>query len=122
MIRISGVIMSQNKHIHIALQDIYGIGKTLSVDICKKVNIDKATKVINIENETIVKIQNVVNSYKIEGFLRRDISMNIKRLVDIKCYRGKRHRSGLPCRGQRTKTNAKTRKKNKYNKLIGKKN
>merc|ERR1712007_291260 len=107
MIRISGVIISQKKHLHIALQDIYGIGKN---------------RVIDIENKKIIDIQNIVNSYKIEGELRREVSMNIKRLVDIKSYRGKRHRSGLPCRGQRTKTNAKTRKKNKYNKLIGKKN
>jgi small subunit ribosomal protein S13 len=122
MIRISGVIMSQKKHIYIALQDIYGIGKKSAIDICKKANIEQSAKIINIENEKIINIQNVVNSYKIEGELRREVSMNIKRLVDIKSYRGKRHRSGLPCRGQRTKTNAKTRKKNKYNKLIGKKN
>lgn len=122
MIRISGVIISQKKHIYIALQDIYGIGQKRASDICEKANIDKSVKVIEIENKKIIDIQNIVNSYKIEGELRREVSMNIKRLVDIKCYRGKRHRSGLPCRGQRTKTNAKTRKKNKYNKLIGKKN
>jgi len=122
MIRISGVIMSQKKHIYIALQDIYGVGKNIAFDICKKANIEKSIKVIDIENDKITHIQNIVNSYKIEGELRREVSMNIKRLVDIKCYKGKRHRSGLPCRGQRTKTNAKTRKKNKYNKLIGKKN
>lgn len=122
MIRISGVIMSHKKHICIALQDIYGIGKRRSIDICKKANIEKSTKVVDIDGDKITYIQNIVNSYKIEGELRREISMNIKRLVDIKSYRGKRHRSGLPCRGQRTKTNAKTRKKNKYNKLIGKKN
>jgi small subunit ribosomal protein S13 len=122
MIRIAGVMMSQKKHIYIALQDIYGIGQHRAMDICKKLNIEKSIKVIDIDNENIVKIQNAVNSYKIEGELRREVSMNVKRLVDIKCYRGKRHRSGLPCRGQRTKTNAKTRKKNKFNKLIGKKN
>jgi len=122
MIRISGVIMSQRKHIYIALQDIYGIGKKRAINICEKTNIQKSSKVIDIENAKILDIQNAVNSYKIEGELRREVSMNIKRLVDIKSYRGKRHRSGLPCRGQRTKTNAKTRKKNKYNKLIGKKN
>lgn len=122
MIRIAGVIMSQQKHIYIALQSIYGIGKTKALDICKKVNIEKSTKIINIDNKDIVTIQNLVTTYKIEGELRREVSMNVKRLVDIKCYKGKRHRMGLPCRGQRTKTNAKTRKKNKYNKLIGKKN
>ena len=121
MIRIAGVIMPQHKHIYIALQDIYGIGKKRSIDICKKLNIQISIKVKNLENKDITDIQNMVNTYKIEGELRREISMNIKRLIDIKCYRGKRHRSGLPCRGQRTKTNAKTRKKNKYNKLIGKK-
>merc|ERR1712151_314868 len=122
MIRISGVMMPHKKHIYIALQSIYGIGKNRAHDICKKANIDKSIKVIDIEDDTITKIQNIVDSYKIEGEHRREVSMNIKRLVDIKCYKGKRHRSGLPCRGQRTKTNAKTRKKNKYNKLIGKKN
>ena len=121
MIRTAGVIMPQHKHIYIALQDIYGIGKKRSIDICKKLNIQISIKVKNLENKDITDIQNMVNTYKIEGELRREISMNIKRLIDIKCYRGKRHRSGLPCRGQRTKTNAKTRKKNKYNKLIGKK-
>jgi len=114
--------MSQKKHLYIALQDIYGVGKNTALDICKKAQVEKNIKVIDINNEKITDIQNVVNSYKIEGELRREVSMNIKRLMDIKCYRGKRHRSGLPCRGQRTKTNAKTKKKNKYNKLIGKKN
>merc|ERR1712232_330357 len=113
--------MSPNKHIYIALQSIYGIGKKRAFDICKKVNISKMIKVVNIKNEDIANIQNTVSSYKIEGELRREVSMNIKRLVDIKCYKGKRHIMGLPCRGQRTKTNAKTKKKNKFNKLIGKK-
>jgi len=122
MIRIAGVIMSQHKHIYIALQNIYGIGKSRSIEICNKLKISINDKIENLDNKTITEIQNLVNTYKIEGELRREISINIKRLVDIKCYRGKRHRSGLPCRGQRTKTNAKTRKKNKYNKLIGKKN
>jgi len=122
MIRIAGVIMSPHKHVYIALQNIYGIGKNSAIEICKTLNVPIDTKVENIDNITITEIQKVVNNYKIEGELRREVSMNIKRLVDIKSYRGKRHRSGLPCRGQRTKTNAKTRKKNKYNKLIGKKN
>jgi small subunit ribosomal protein S13 len=111
MIRISGVIMPQRKHIYIALQDIYGIGKTRAVNICKRANIKTSIRVIDIASEKIINIQNIVNSYKIEGELRREVSMNIKRLVDIKSYRGKRHKAGLPCRGQRTKTNAKTRKK-----------
>jgi small subunit ribosomal protein S13 len=122
MIRISGVIMPQKKHISIALQDIYGIGKTRALNICKQANVQTSIKVVDIPGDKIIHIQNIVNTYKIEGELRREVSMNIKRLIDIKSYRGKRHRSGLPCRGQRTKTNAKTRKKNKYNKLIGKKN
>jgi len=122
MIRISGVIMSQKKHIYIALQNIYGIGKNTAIEICKKAKIEQSTKIVDLANEKITEIQNIVNSYKIEGELRRETSMNIKRLMDIKCYKGKRHRAGLPCRGQRTKTNAKTRKKNKYNKLVGKKN
>lgn len=122
MIRIAGVMMPQNKHIYIALQSIYGVGKSIALDICKQANVPTSTKVSNIDNDILINIQNIVNSHKIEGELRREVSMNIKRLVDIKSYRGKRHRSGLPCRGQRTKTNAKTRKKNKFNKLIGKKN
>jgi len=122
MIRIAGVIMSQHKHIYITLQNIYGIGKNRAIEICNKLNISISSKIKDIDNKTITEIQKLVNTYKIEGELRREVSMNIKRLVDIKSYRGKRHRSGLPCRGQRTKTNAKTRKKNKYNKLIGKKN
>jgi small subunit ribosomal protein S13 len=122
MIRIAGVIMSQHKHIYITLQNIYGIGKNRAIEICNKLNISISSKIEDIDNKTITEIQKLVNTYKIEGELRREVSMNIKRLVDIKSYRGKRHRSGLPCRGQRTKTNAKTRKKNKYNKLIGKKN
>merc|ERR1712224_339313 len=117
-IRIAGVIMSQHKHIYITLQNIYGIGKNRAIEICNKLNIPISSKIEDIDNKTITEIQKLVNTYKIEGELRREVSMNIKRLVDIKCYRGKRHRSGLPCRGQRTKTNAKTRKKNKYNKLI----
>ena len=114
--------MKQNKHIYIALQSIYGVGKSIALDICKQANVPTSTKVSDIDNDILINIQNIVNSHKIEGELRREVSMNIKRLVDIKSYRGKRHRSGLPCRGQRTKTNAKTRKKNKFNKLIGKKN
>lgn len=122
MIRIAGVIMSQHKHLHVALQKIYGVGKNRAIEICEALKMPISTKVEDIDNKTIAEIQKVVNTYKIEGELRREVSMNIKRLVDIKSYRGRRHRSGLPCRGQRTKTNAKTRKKNKYNKLIGKKN
>lgn len=122
MIRIAGVMMSSNKHINISLQNIYGIGKNIAKKICKEINIPLSTKIKDIDNKTITEIQNKINKYKIEGELRREKSINIKRLIDIKCYRGRRHRVGLPCRGQRTKTNAKTKKKNKYNKLIGNKN
>jgi small subunit ribosomal protein S13 len=104
MIRIAGVILP-NKHISIALRSIYGIGRTRSLEICKKVGIEPSIK--------------VVQEFEIEGDLRRRIAMNIKRLRDIKCYRGLRHRVGLPVRGQRTRTNARTRKGKKKAKVGG---
>ena len=111
MVRISGVVINPNKHLGIALQDIYGIGKSISSKICFDINLDFNTKVSKIGDDIILKIQNYINGIEVEGDLRRRVSINIKRLKDIKCYRGIRHRVGLPVRGQRTKTNAKTRKK-----------
>lgn len=109
-IRISGVIIPQHKHIRIALQSVFGIGSHRANEICKKVGIDPSIKVVDLKDEYTVSIQDAVNEYEVEGDLRRRIAMDIKRLGDIKCYRGLRHKRGLPVRGQRTKTNARTRK------------
>lgn len=110
MMRISGVILPPNKHIRIALRSVYGIGDTTAKRICSKVGIDPTEKVCNLDDSQATEIQQAVNEYEVEGDLRRRVELNIKRLMDIKCYRGIRHRRGLPLRGQRTKTNARTRK------------
>jgi small subunit ribosomal protein S13 len=111
MARIAGVDLPRNKRMEIALTYIYGIGKTLAHEILKKaeVSLDKRTDTLD-ENE-IRRIRDTLEAeYKVEGDLRREVSMNIKRLMDLGCYRGLRHRRGLPVRGQRTHTNARTRK------------
>ena len=111
MARLAGVDLPRNKRMEIALTYIFGIGRTRSREILKKADIsfDKRTDAMD-ENE-IRKIRDVIEAdYKVEGDLRREISMNIKRLMDLGCYRGLRHRRGLPVRGQRTHTNARTRK------------
>ncbi|HIH2763183.1 MAG TPA: 30S ribosomal protein S13 [Candidatus Azoamicus sp.] len=113
MIRVAGVVLDEKKHISIALRKIFGIGKFKSLYICKKVEISPSTKVEDLKEETILKIQQLVSNFEIEGNLRTRIRMNIKRLKDIKCYKGMRHKSNLPVRGQRTKTNARTRKRSK---------
>ncbi len=109
-IRVSGVILPPHKHIRIALRSVYGIGNFRSLAICAKVGVNPATKVNELKEEYAPLIQEAVNQYEVEGDLRRRVAMDIKRLVDIKCYRGLRHKKGLPVRGQRTKTNARTRK------------
>lgn len=109
-IRISGVILPPNKHIRIALRSIYGIGAHRSVAICKKVGIEPSLKVSDLKDEHTALIQEAINEFVVEGDLRRRVAMDIKRLGDIKCYRGLRHKRNLPVRGQRTKTNARTRK------------
>ena len=119
MIRIAGVILPQNKHISIALRSIYGIGRTRALQICEKVGITPAIKVADLEENIAALIQKAVQEFEIEGDLRRRVAMNIKRLRDIKCYRGLRHRLGLPVHGQRTKTNARTRKGKKRGKIGG---
>ena len=119
MIRVAGVILPQNKHISIALRSIYGIGRTRALHICEKVGIAPAVKVADLEENIAALIQKTVQEFEIEGDLRRRIAMNIKRLRDIKCYRGLRHRLGLPVNGQRTKTNARTRKGKKRGKIGG---
>jgi len=109
-IRISGVILPPNKHIRIALRSVYGIGSHRALEVCKKVGINPAKKVSELKDDYTTQLQEAVNQYEIEGDLRRRVAMDIKRLGDIKCYRGLRHKRGLPVRGQRTKTNARTRK------------
>ncbi len=111
MARIAGVDLPRGKRMEIALTYIYGIGRPSSRKILEKAGIDFDLKSDNITDQDITRIREVIdNELKVEGDLRRDISMNIKRLMDIGCYRGLRHRKGLPVRGQRTSTNARTRK------------
>ena len=113
MVRVSGITLDSNKHILIALRKIYGIGKISSFYICKKANISPFLKVYELNNSVILSIQKIVSEFNVEGGLRTRIRTNIKRLKDIKCYKGIRHKIGLPVRGQKTKTNAKTRKRTK---------
>ncbi len=111
MARISGVDLPRNKRLEIALTYIYGIGRTTAQIILGKAGIDRNKKTDDLTDEDITALRKIIDSeYKVEGDLRREISMNIKRLMDLGCYRGLRHRRGLPVRGQRTKTNARTRK------------
>ncbi|MCQ2207801.1 MAG: 30S ribosomal protein S13 [Paludibacteraceae bacterium] len=110
-IRIAGVDMPQNKSGEIALTSIYGIGRSAATTILSKSGVDKNIKVKDWTDDQAAKIREIIGSeYKVEGDLRSEISMNIKRLMDIGCYRGIRHRLGLPLRGQRTKNNSRTRK------------
>ncbi len=114
MARIAGVDLPRNKRIEIALTYIYGIGLSHAKTIIQKTSIDSNTKVHELKDEEIVKLRSVLDSsYQIEGDLRRIESMNIKRLMEINSYKGKRHRIGLPLRGQRTRTNARTRRGSK---------
>ncbi len=110
MARISGVDLPKNKRGVIALTYIFGIGNTKSSEVLDKCGVDHSTKVNDWTDENIKAIREVLSEYKLEGALRGEIQMNIKRLMDIGCYRGLRHRKGLPVRGQRTQTNARTRK------------
>src|SRR5919205_726670 len=111
MARISGVDIPRNKTVEIGLTYIFGIGLTSSQKILSRVNIPGGTRVRDLTEEQVNRIRAIVdNEYKTEGDLRREIQLNIKRLMDIGCYRGLRHRRGLPVRGQRTRTNARTRK------------
>jgi small subunit ribosomal protein S13 len=109
--RIAGVDLPRRKRIDIGLTYIYGIGRASSMRILEKLNIDASTKTDDLTDGQINDIRRVIDSeYKVEGELRTEVSMNIKRLMDLGCYRGLRHRRGLPCHGQRTSTNARTRK------------
>ncbi|MCR5084737.1 MAG: 30S ribosomal protein S13 [Succinivibrionaceae bacterium] len=110
MARIAGINVPDHKNAEIALQAIYGIGPTRARKICEAVGVDPNTKFRDIAENLVDKIREEVSKYTVEGDLRREVSMNIKRLIDLGTYRGQRHRRGLPVRGQRTKTNARTRK------------
>ncbi len=118
MARIAGVDLPKNKRVLIGLTYIYGIGKTSSQNICDECRVDINTRVQNLSEEEVAKIRKIIqNDYKVEGALKSEINMNIKRLMDINSVRGYRHHRGLPVHGQRTKTNARTRKGRK--RLVG---
>lgn len=111
MARISGVDLPKDKRVEIGLTYIYGIGRSSSNKILAKANVNPDTRVKNLTDDEVKAISTIIdNEYVVEGELRRDVALNIKRLQEIGCYRGIRHRKGLPVRGQRTKTNARTRK------------
>jgi small subunit ribosomal protein S13 len=109
--RIAGVDLPRDKHAWVALTYIYGIGRTRSKQILAQTGIDPTTKANDLTDSDVNDIRKIIDAeFKVEGELRSEVSMNIKRLMDLGCYRGLRHRKGLPCRGQRTSTNARTRK------------
>ena len=111
MARISGVDLPREKRVEIGLTYIYGIGRSSAKRILAEANVDPDTRVRDLTDDEVKRISAVINDTQVvEGDLRREIALNIKRLKEIGCYRGKRHRQGLPCRGQKTKTNARTRK------------
>jgi small subunit ribosomal protein S13 len=110
MARIAGVNIPDNKHINISLTYIYGIGRPTAEAVCNKLAIPFQTKVAQLTEAQLEALRTEISALSVEGDLRRVISLNIKRLIDLGCYRGLRHRRGLPLRGQRTKTNARTRK------------
>ncbi len=110
MARIAGINIPLNKHIVIGLQSIYGIGATRAVQICQSAGVGIAVKVKDLTEQQVDALRAEVAKFVVEGDLRREVSMGIKRLMDLGCYRGLRHRRNLPVRGQRTKTNARTRK------------
>ena len=110
MARIAGINIPDHKHAVIALTAIYGIGKTRSKSFCAAAGIAEDVKISGLSEEQIDKLRDEVGKFTVEGDLRREVTLNIKRLLDLGCYRGLRHRRSLPVRGQRTKTNARTRK------------
>jgi len=110
MARIAGINIPTHKHAVIALTAIYGVGRTRSAEICAAAGIAETTKIRDLTDDEVEKLRAEVGKFTVEGDLRREVSMSIKRLMDMGCFRGIRHRRGLPVRGQRTKTNARTRK------------
>ena len=121
MARIAGVNIPTNKRVEIALQYIHGIGPAKAREICTKVGIEPPRRVNTLSDDEVLRIREAIDrDYRVEGDLRREVAMNIKRLMDLGCYRGLRHRRGLPVHGQRTHTNARTRK-GKAKPIAGKK-
>ncbi len=110
MARIAGINVPVNKHTEIALTAIFGVGRSRARNICEKAEVSPSTKIRDLTEDEIEKLRTEVATFTVEGDLRRDVAMNIKRLMDLGSYRGIRHRRGLPLRGQRTRTNARTRK------------
>ena len=110
MARIAGVDLPKEKRVEIGLTYVYGIGRTSSNKILAKAGVNPDTRVKDLTDDQVNSIRKAMDGYKVEGDLRREVALNIKRLTEIGCYRGMRHRRGLPVRGQRTKTNARTRK------------
>ena len=110
MARIAGVNIPNHKHAEIALTAIFGIGRTRAQEICDAAGVARNTKMKDVSDADMDRLRDEVAKFTVEGDLRREVTMNIKRLMDLGCYRGLRHRKGLPCRGQRTRTNARTRK------------
>ena len=110
MARIAGVNIPNQQHAQIALTAIYGIGRSRARDICAAAGVNVSTKIKDLTDAEMDRLRDLVTKFTVEGDLRREVSMNIKRLVDLGTYRGQRHRRGLPVRGQRTRTNARTRK------------
>ena len=110
MARIAGINIPVNKHVVIALTAIYGIGRSRSEDVCVAANVAPNTKIRDLTEEEVELLRAEIAKFTVEGDLRREVSMSIKRLMDVGCYRGLRHRRSLPVRGQRSKTNARTRK------------
>ncbi|MCS6802364.1 MAG: 30S ribosomal protein S13 [Chloroflexota bacterium] len=111
MARIAGVDIPRDKRVDISLRSIYGIGPTLARKACEQANVNPATRVRDLTEDEVTRLRELIEkTYVVEGDLRREVQMNIKRLIDIGCYRGLRHRKGLPVRGQRTRTNARTKR------------
>lgn len=110
MARIAGVNVPDKKHTDVALTYIYGVGRPTAIQICKEAGVEATRKIADLTEAELEKLRTEIGKYIVEGDLRREISMNIKRLMDLKTYRGLRHRHSLPVRGQRSKTNARTRK------------
>lgn len=111
MARIAGVDLPRDKRVEVGLTYVYGIGRASALRILRGAQVDPSTRVRNLREDEIVRLREIIEKdYRVEGDLRREVSMNIKRLMDIGCYRGLRHRRGLPVRGQRTRTNSRTRK------------
>ena len=110
MARIAGINIPMNKHVWVGLTSIYGVGRTQAKKACESAGVKPETKVKDLTEAEVAALRTAIGRLPVEGDLRREVSMNIKRLMDLGCYRGSRHRKGLPVRGQRTRTNARTRK------------